>query len=161
MLLEWVPVVVALPELALLLPKMGIKADIVLADAVELALVSEQLAFQQPVRIYKAAADPLAQAIQLLLDEGHRAINICAPLPASPNDDIYWKPFAESCSLAWFWQYTKAWYVPVGDFYKWLPADDTVRWRYQGTSQLQSYQAERDGLWHKVFDRSALLIESI
>ncbi|MFA6087560.1 thiamine diphosphokinase [Mucilaginibacter sp.] len=154
-LLEWSPTLITTPLTAEQINSQGIKVDIIIADGAGLNLQSD-------VRLIPAANTPIKAALDFLLANDYKAVNIVTD-NVTLNEFI---PYADKINLVIFSGSQKIYPVTPG-FSKWKPAGELIEilsvadsLEVTGLEPMgnKSYRTILDGFFTLRFDASFLFI---
>lgn len=122
-LLEWSPTVIVQEDAVMKVLSWGIKIDIVIADAANMADLTSLLHEQFPLKLisFNAREEALSTALYFLIASKQKAVNILSLQPLES-----FEPFT-ALDISVF-QFGKRWsFIRNGVFEKWLPAGRTVQ----------------------------------
>jgi thiamine pyrophosphokinase len=114
-LLEWSPTLITTPLTAEQINSQGIKVDMIIADDADLSL-------QEDVKLIKAANTPIKAALDFLLENDYKAVNIITDKVLL--DEFI--PYAGKINLVIFSGNKKIYPVTSG-FSKWKPTGENIK----------------------------------
>lgn len=135
-LLEWSPLVVALPEAIEALMLAGIKIDVILAYESSFTTVEERIQAQLPVKILviSPTEDPLKKALEFLAISGQFHANIWTY--AAHSLLSHSEEFLDRLEITIFDHINKCSAVRSGIFNKWYPANTLLHIINKGRIQI-------------------------
>jgi len=144
-LLEWSPVVMALPEALPEALSWQIKLDIALLSSTS-SISSSDLEFQQPIQILQPSGNLLSFALSHLAEKNHKAVNISLQAGSFAQSEEILSTYAQKLDIVVYSQLWKQVFVRGGKFEKWLTEGSVLQFNATIT-QTKNLRQLSDGQW--------------